>query len=178
VVRRPDPISPSFIRATAAVSMTPHCGSASLSIMSLAMTPAEREAFLTDVHVAVVTVADDNGRGPLATPLWYDYQPGGEIILVTDRNSRKAQLIRKAGRVTVCAQTQEMPYRYATVEGPVTRIEDTVTVEQRRELARRYLGSAGADDYIEATRDVTDHMCAIHIRPEHWLTRDYTKASG
>jgi nitroimidazol reductase NimA-like FMN-containing flavoprotein (pyridoxamine 5'-phosphate oxidase superfamily) len=59
------------------------------------MTPAEREAFLADVHVAVVTVAD--GRGPLAIPLWYDCQPGGEIILVTDGNSRKAQLIRKAG---------------------------------------------------------------------------------
>lgn len=30
------------------------------------MTPAEREAFLAEVHVAVVTVADDDGRGPLA----------------------------------------------------------------------------------------------------------------
>src|SRR6266545_319782 len=126
--------------------------------MSLAMTPAEREAFLAEVHVAVVTVADDDGRGPLAIPLWYDYQPGGEIILVTDGNSRKAQLIRKAG--------------------PVTAIEDTVTVEQRWELARRYLGHEGADGYIEATRDVTDRMCAVHIRPEHWLTRDYTKAGG
>ena len=111
------------------------------------MTPAEREAFLAEVHVAVVTVADDDGRGPLAIPLWYDYRPGGEIILVTDGNSRKAQLIRKAGRVTVCAQTQEMPYRYASVEGPVTAIEDTVTVEQRWELARRYLGHEGADGY-------------------------------
>ena len=37
--------------------------------MSLAMTPAEREAFLAEVHVAVVTVADDDGRGPLAIPL-------------------------------------------------------------------------------------------------------------
>jgi len=147
-----------------------------LGIMSLAMTPAEREAFLADVHVAVVTVADDDGRGPLAVPLWYDYQPGGEIVLITDGNSRKAQLIRKAGRVTVCVQTQDMPYRYASVEGPVTAIEDTVTVEQRRELARRYLGQDGADGYVEATRDVTDRMCAIHIRPEHWLTRDYTRA--
>jgi PPOX class probable F420-dependent enzyme len=147
-----------------------------LWIVSLAMTPIEREAFLAEVHVAVVTVADDDGRGPLAIPLWYDYQPGGEIILVTDGDSRKAQLIRRAGRATVCAQTQEMPYRYASVEGPVTAIEDTVTVEQRWELARRYLGHEGADGYIEATRDVTDRMCAIHIRPEHWLTRDYTKA--
>lgn len=69
-----------------------------------------------------------------------------------------------------------MPYRYASVEGPVTAIERAVTVEQRWELARRYLGREGADGYIEATRDVTDRMCAIHIRPEHWLTRDYTKA--
>jgi nitroimidazol reductase NimA-like FMN-containing flavoprotein (pyridoxamine 5'-phosphate oxidase superfamily) len=146
--------------------------------MTLAMTPAEREAFLAEVHVAVVTVADDDGRGPLAIPLWYDYRPGGEIVLVTDGNSRKAQLIRKAGRVTVCAQTQERPYRYASVEGPVTAIEDTVTVEQRWELACRYLGHEGADGYIEATWDVTDRMCAIHIRPEHWLTRDYTKAGA
>ena len=29
-----------------------------------------------------------------------------------------------------------------------------------------------------ALRDATDRMCAIHIRPEHWLTRDYTKAGG
>jgi PPOX class probable F420-dependent enzyme len=142
------------------------------------MTPAERQAFLAEVHVAVVTVADEDGRGPLAIPLWYDYRPGGEIILVTGRDSRKAQLIRQAGRVTVCVQTQEMPYRYASVEGPVTAIEDAVTVEQRWELARRYLGPEGADGYIEATRDVTDRMCAIHIRPEHWLTRDYTKAGG
>lgn len=47
---------------------------------------------------------------------------------------------------------------------------------RRWELARRYLGHEGADGYIESTRDVTDRMCAVHIRPEHWLTRDYTKA--
>jgi nitroimidazol reductase NimA-like FMN-containing flavoprotein (pyridoxamine 5'-phosphate oxidase superfamily) len=146
--------------------------------MSLAMTPTEREAFLAEVHVAVVTVADDNGRGPLAIPLWYEYRPGGEIILVTDRDSRKTRLIRKAGRVTVCAQAQEMTYRYASVESPVTAIEDTVTAEHRRELARRYLGPEDGDGYVETSLDVTDRMCAIHIRPEHWLTRDYTKAGG
>ena len=142
------------------------------------MTPAEREAFLAEVRVAVVTVADGDGRGPLAVPLWYDYQPGGEIILVTDGNSRKAQLIRKAGRVTVCAQTQEVPYRYASVEGPVTAIEDTVTVEERWAIASRYLGPEGADAYIESTAGATERMVRILMRPEHWLTRDYTKMSS
>ena len=146
--------------------------------MSLAMTPAEREAFLAEVHVAVVTVADDGSCGPLAIPLWYDYQPGGEIIVVTDGNSRKAQLIRKVGRVTVCAQTQETPYRYASAEGPVTAIEDTITVEQRWELAVATWATRAPTRYIEATRDITDRMCAVHIRPEHWLTRNYTKTGG
>lgn len=142
--------------------------------MSLAMTVQEREAFLAEVHVAVVTVADHDGRGPVAVPLWYDYQPGGEIVVLTARDSRKTGLIRAAGRVTVCVQTQEMPYRYATVEGPVT-IEETITLEQDWELARRYLGPEGADGYIEATRGGTERKCRISVRPEHWLTRDYTK---
>ena len=142
------------------------------------MTPAEREAFLAEAHVAVVTVADDHGRAPLAVPLWYAYQPGGAIILVTDGHSRQARLIRAAGRVTVCAQTQRLPYRYACVEGPVTAIKHTVTVEQRRQHARRDLSHQDADAYIAATHDVTARSCAIHIRPEHWLTRDYTKAEG
>lgn len=144
--------------------------------MSLTMTPAEREAFLAEAHVAVVTVADDGRRGPLAVPLWYEYQPGGEIILVTERDSRKVQLIRKAGRVTICAQTEEPPYyRFASVEGPVTAIEDTVTIERRRALARRYLGNELGDRYVESNQDITHRLCAIHIRPERWLTRDYTK---
>lgn len=144
--------------------------------MSLAMTVQEREAFLAEVHVAIVSVADDGGRGPLAVPLWYDYRPGGEIGLITDRDSRKTALIRKAGRVTVAVQRGEMPYRYASAEGPVTAIEESVTVEQRWELARRYLGPEGADRYIESTPGGTERMIRIVVRPEHWLTRDYTKA--
>ena len=143
--------------------------------MSLAMTVQEREAFLADVHVAIVSVADDGGRAPLAVPLWYDYRPGGEIGLITARNSRKTALIRAAGRVTVTVQNGELPYRYASAEGLVTAIEESVTVEQRWEMAKRYLGPDGADGYIESTPGSTEQMVRILVRPEHWLTRDYTK---
>jgi nitroimidazol reductase NimA-like FMN-containing flavoprotein (pyridoxamine 5'-phosphate oxidase superfamily) len=139
------------------------------------MTVQEREAYLADVHVAIVSVVDDSGRAPLAVPVWYAYQPGGEISLITARDSRKTALIRAAGRVTVAVQNGEAPYRYASAEGPVTAIEDSVTVEQRWELANRYMGPDGADGYIESTRDLTEQMVRILVRPEHWLTRDYTK---
>ncbi len=72
--------------------------------MSLAMTKEEREAFLADTHVAVVSIADGE-RGPLAVPIWYAYTPGGALRFVTGGESRKARLIRATGRVSVCVQT-------------------------------------------------------------------------
>jgi hypothetical protein len=38
--------------------------------MSLAMTKPEREAFLADVHVGVISIPEP-GRGPLTVPVWY-----------------------------------------------------------------------------------------------------------
>ena len=35
--------------------------------MPLAMSPAEREAFLAETHVGIVSIAEE-GRGPLAVP--------------------------------------------------------------------------------------------------------------
>ena len=85
--------------------------------MARRMTIEEREAFLAEAHLGVISVADDPGRAPLAVPIWYAYQPREDVGFITARDSRKAELIRKAGRVSLCAQTAD--YRYVSVEGPV-----------------------------------------------------------
>ena len=66
--------------------------------MSLTMTKEEREAFLADVHVAVISVAED-GHGPLVVPIWYSYQPGGEVRIITGRMSRKGQTAGARGPI-------------------------------------------------------------------------------
>jgi PPOX class probable F420-dependent enzyme len=144
--------------------------------MSTAMTVPEREDFLAEVRVAVVSVAQDNGRAPLAVPLWYGYQPGGEITLITARNSRKAELIRAAGRISLCVQATERPYRYVTVEGPVTAIQESVTAEERQAFAERYLGPEGAVEYVRSSVGRTEDMMLFWIRPDHWLTVDQGKS--
>ena len=58
------------------------------------MTPAEREAFLADLHVGVVSVTAD-GRAPLTMPIWYSYEPGGTVSFITGRTSQKAVLIER-----------------------------------------------------------------------------------
>jgi nitroimidazol reductase NimA-like FMN-containing flavoprotein (pyridoxamine 5'-phosphate oxidase superfamily) len=90
--------------------------------MALTMTKEEREAFLADIHVAVISVAED-GHGPLVVPLWYSYEPGGEVRIVTGRAVRKGKLLERAGRFSLCVQTETLPYKYVSVEGPIVAIE-------------------------------------------------------
>ena len=143
--------------------------------MSLAMTKLEREAFLADLHVGIISIPEQ-GRGPLTVPIWYSYEPGGELRVVTGRNSRKAQLLQHAGRFSVCVQTETLPYKYVSVEGPVVDIEPADVERDRRPLARRYLGAQGGDRYIEKTRSEYVENVVVRMRPERWLTVDYAKA--
>ena len=84
--------------------------------MSLAMTKQERETFLADLHVGIISISEE-GRGPLTVPIWYSYEPGGELRVVTAKTSRKARLLQHAERFSVCVQTETLPYKYVSVEG-------------------------------------------------------------
>jgi PPOX class probable F420-dependent enzyme len=137
--------------------------------MSLSMSRAEREEFLAGVHVGVLSVASADGGGPLAVPVWYTYQPGGTVNVVTGPDTRKVRDIRSAGRFSLCAQDEQPPYKYVTVEGPA-RIEDATDTE-RLGLARRYLGTEGGDAYVAA--NPSDNQVMIRMTPEHWLSADY-----
>src|SRR5262249_57477642 len=89
------------------------------AIMWVAMGVAEREEFLAGVHVGVLSAAAGAAGQTLAVPVWYSYQPGGLLTVLTGRRSRKAAAIRAAGRFSVCAQDASPPYRYVSVEAPV-----------------------------------------------------------
>ena len=141
--------------------------------MPPAMTKEEREAFLADLHVGVISIAEE-GRGPLTVPIWYSYEPGGEIRIITARSSRKGKLLEQAGRFSLCAQAETPPYKYVSVEGPIVAIEGADLERDRRALAHRYFGAQLGDSYIENTRDLVGNVL-IRMRPERWLTVDYAK---
>ena len=147
--------------------------------MSLIMTKQEREAFLTDLHVGIISIAEE-GRGPLTVPIWYAYDPGGDLRIVTGRESRKGRLLARAGRFSLCVQKETSPYKYVSVEGAIISIEAADIERDLRPLARRYLGKEGGDRYVEETRNLPTHMgnVLIRMRPERWLTTDYSKENG
>jgi uncharacterized protein len=139
--------------------------------MSVTMTREEREEFLVGVHVGVLSVASADGGGPLAVPVWYAYQPGGTVNVITGGDTRKATAIRAAGRFSLCAQDERPPYRYVTVEGPVTTEE--LGHDERLELARRYLGLEGGDAYVAA--NPAGGLVVFRMTPEHWSAVDFSK---
>jgi nitroimidazol reductase NimA-like FMN-containing flavoprotein (pyridoxamine 5'-phosphate oxidase superfamily) len=142
--------------------------------MTLTMTVAERQDFLAGVHVGVLSV-DDPGRGPLSVPVWYAYEPGGTVTVITGGRSVKAQRLRSAGRFSLCVQTESMPYQYVSVEGPVSITDTTVDAKERRALAYRYLGAEYGDLYLAATADDDAGSVAFRMTPERWRTTDYGK---
>ncbi|NED98300.1 pyridoxamine 5'-phosphate oxidase [Phytoactinopolyspora alkaliphila] len=140
--------------------------------MSFVMTEAERETFLSGIHVGVLAVERD-GRAPLAVPIWYNYEPGGEVLLWMHRDTVKDRCIRKAGRFSLVAQTEDAPYKYVTAEGPVVANDDPPTRAQALAIVRRYLSEDDATAYVDDA--LGPNSILVRMRPEKWLSNDQSK---
>ncbi len=143
--------------------------------MSLAMTREERDAFLADLHVGVIAI-EREGAPPLSVPIWYDYAPETGVWVITGERSLKGQALRKAGRFTLVAQTEEPPaYRYVSVEGPIVETRPADREADTRPMAHRYLGAELGDAYVAATAGEQEDSLVFVMRPERWRTVDYRK---
>ena len=142
--------------------------------MSYRMTQQEREAFLADLHVGVLGVTAPD-RGPILLPIWYAYEPGGELIFVTNKDAEKAKLLERAGRFTVCVQNEQPPYQYVSVEGRILSMEAADHEGDLGPIARRYLGRKEGDEYVQETLGTEEIL--VRMQPERWSTADYGKES-
>ena len=140
--------------------------------MELSMTPSERIAFLSEVPRVGVLSIDAPGRAPVSSPVWYTVEADGTISFSVGAASQKARLLRAAGRATLCAQTEEAPYRYVSVEGRVGELGPS-SDRSRRERAHRYLGAEFGETYFASTRGEADLTFAL--LPERWASVDYNK---
>ena len=137
----------------------------------LTMPAAEREAFLAEPHIGVLTISRGDGQPPLASPIWYEYEPGGDVVINVGRGSVKARLAEAAGVASLAVQTEALPYRFVTIGGPlaITAADDAT----RRRIAARYLPAELVDDYL-TTSDAAD-MVSLHLTPATWHSNDYSR---
>ncbi len=135
------------------------------------MTQTERETFLADLHVGVLAIPTDGA--PLTAPIWYDYEPGGDIWILTGPNSRKGRLLSEGLKVTLVAQQEALPYAYVSVEGTVTAIAPQGEGDTLH-LATRYMGEEMGKGYADA--NAAGESVRVTVRPDRWLTVDYAKS--
>lgn len=109
---------------------------------------------------------------PAAIPIWYDYTPGGDILINTGVNNRTAKLVRAAGVVTVVVQREELPYQYVIVEGTVTAATTPAPLEIRERIAVRYLGEKAGRAFARSGDDA--EAVLFTIRPDRWRSVDFT----
>ncbi|KAB7760983.1 pyridoxamine 5'-phosphate oxidase family protein [Mycolicibacterium mucogenicum] len=136
------------------------------------LTEAEREQFLADKHVAVLSVAAEDGRPPSSVPIWYDYTSDGLIRINTGAGSRKAKLIERAGVVSLVVQREEPPYQYVIVEGSVVDTATPAPDNAREEIAIRYLGEEAGREFARSMAGVATVL--FTVRPDRWLTADFS----
>jgi hypothetical protein len=140
---------------------------------SLAMSEQERQEFLAGVHVGVISIERADGP-PLTVPIWYGYEPGGVVWIITGAESIKGKLLQAAERFSLCAQTEEPPfYKYVSVEGPIVDVAPAGLEADRRPLAHRYFGPELGDAYVASSGE--DGGLKFSMRPARWWTVDYSK---
>jgi len=146
------------------------------------MTEKEGQQFLAEPHVAVLSVAKGSGRPPHTTPVWYAYEPGGNLTFFTGtqgRRSRKAGLVEGAGVLSLTVQREEFPYRYVTVEGTVVAVDRPPTAEQALAVARRYMPEEQARGFVGVELEhAASEFVLFTIRPDRWLTFDFADEAG
>ncbi|WP_433272837.1 pyridoxamine 5'-phosphate oxidase family protein [Actinosynnema sp. CS-041913] len=134
------------------------------------MSKAQREEFLAGVHIGVMGIARPGGP-PLTVPVWYQYEPGGDVRVQMSPDSVKFRLVDAVREFSLVVQVETPPYRYVSVSGPVVAVERDTSHADLLSMAHRYFDRDAAVDYVETIKD--EAIVTLHMRPQRWYSTDY-----
>ncbi len=92
-----------------------------------------------------------DGR-PNQAPLWYSYRDG-TLVFVVSTGSAKHRALQRDNRVCVAIQDERPPYRAVMIDGTVELEDLGGNSEVSHEMAVRYFGRVGANEYDKMSRD-------------------------
>ena len=147
------------------------------------MTEREREAFLAEPRTAIFSVAAAGGRPPLAVPIHYAYEPGGDVTFFTDtqrRTSRKTDsFAHSGGRFTLDGPEPRvaLPVRDRRVHGgPPGRAPST---KQILRVAQPHMGEEPARGLAASEVDDPETTMVLYTaRPDRWFAMDFGDDAG
>lgn len=127
------------------------------------MSVAERDAFLGQARIGVLATLDATG-GPLAIPIWYEWD-GERARMFTSSNSPKVARLRHDGRVCLTvAEPAGVPEAWVAIEGIAT-IEAGTGFALAQRLAPRYYTPAQAEQVLAEWGRVANDWVTIVVEP-------------
>jgi len=138
--------------------------------------PDDLHRFLTSNRIANLAYARRDGR-PNQAPLWYRYEDGVMVFAIATGSAKHRALLRD-DRVCVTVQDERPPYRAAIIDGTVELVDIGTDGALSAELATRYFGKLGANEYAKlssAERESTGQTL-LRLIPSEVKGFDNTKA--
>ena len=127
------------------------------------MSVAERDAFLQEARIGVLATLDVNG-GPLAIPIWYEWD-GARARMFSSSRSPKVARLRRDGRVCLTvAEPVGVPEAWVAIEGVAT-IEEGTGFALAQRLAPRYYPAEQAERTLVAWERVAPDWLTIVVEP-------------
>jgi PPOX class probable F420-dependent enzyme len=132
------------------------------------MTDEDREAFLREAHLAVLSTVDSRGR-PHAAPVWYLYDDG-VFRISTSAGSQKHKNIEANANISLVIDQRELPY-YAVMVHGTAEIGPAFSDEDGLRLAIRYLGEQLGTQYAGSQRG-NEEAVSLVIKPRKVIVYD------
>ncbi|MFC6236346.1 pyridoxamine 5'-phosphate oxidase family protein [Longivirga aurantiaca] len=131
------------------------------------MSIIDREELLQRVLLAVLSV-ERVEDGPLVAPVWYEYRPTGQFLLLVPSWSPKAALMRRWGRASLCVYQDGEPQRYVSATGSVEvrELDEAECYAAMLSMAVRYEGHERGTE--AAGRLAQDPVSLVTLTPHRW----------
>ena len=124
------------------------------------------QKFLAEPRVGVFAVSAVNGP-PAATPVWYGYEPGGEVWIVTSASTRKAKLLARTGTATLVVEESGQNATFVAVDLELVSSKDAGSADDR-ELASRYLEGEALESFVDMAGEQIPDEKRYTFRPTKW----------
>lgn len=122
--------------------------------------------FLAESRVGVFAVAAENGP-PAASPVWYVYEPGSEVRIVTSASTRKAKLLSRTGTATLVVEESGQRATFVAVDLELVDMREASPADDR-ELAARYLEGDALERFVESVGEHIPDEKVYTFRPTKW----------
>ena len=127
--------------------------------------PKRARESLSRTQVCVLATTGP-GNSPHAVPMWYRFRDG-VITMSTWRESQKCRNVERTGGAMVVVDRRDPPHYAVMVKGKA-EIGPTLSRDEPREMAIRYVGPDGIDEfmaYVDESDASGQSGATIVIRP-------------